>query len=335
MISVFLYAFNAIAPILLLVVMGYVLKRRELVSADFFKKLNSFVFHYSFPFLMFENLYQVKSIKDLDYHLAVFLIGVVGILTVLAYVIASHLTDRKNRKGVIIQAGFRSNFALIGLPLSEGLAGQEGIMLTSSLQAPVVIYFNFFSVLFLAIYSEDSGFSLRKVARSIVRNPLLQGLFAGIAALLIREIVPVSAGGELVFSLEGSLPWVYKTISYLGRIATPAALLSLGGQFEFSYASGMKRELICAVLMRLILAPLVGFSLAFFIAGTGFISLSTASVSTMVACFGSPLAVSAVPMAAEMGADSDLAGQIVVWTSLLSMFTIFVITVFLRANGIL
>ncbi len=335
MISAFSYAFNAIAPILLLAVMGYTLKKRHLVSEEFFRKMNSFVFHYSFPFLMFENLYNVDGIKDLDFRLAAFLVGSIGLLTILGIIIANYITDRNNRKGVIIQAGFRSNFALIGLPLAEGLAGQEGLLVTSSLQAPIVIYYNFFSVLFLAIYSEDAAFSVRKVIKNILRNPLIQGLSAGIAALLIREVIPVSADGQLVFSIKNNLPWVYKTISYLARVATPIALVSLGGQFEFSHASGMKKELVTSVFMRLILAPAIGFSLAAIAVRAGFISFTPASVSAMVACFGSPLAVSAVPMAAEMGADSDLAGQIVLWTSLLSMFTIFAITVLFRTIGIL
>lgn len=335
MISVFSYAYNAIAPILLLVVLGYFLKARGLVPAELFKKMNSFVFHYSFPFLMFANLYNVGSIRDLDFRLAAFLLGAVGLLTVLAVLIANHITDKKNRKGVIIQAGFRSNFALIGLPLAEGLAGQEGVLMASAMQAPIVIYYNFFSVLFLALYAEEASFSLRRVIKNILRNPLIQGLAAGLAALLIRELIPVTADGRLAFSIEGTLPWVYKTVGYLSRIATPVALISLGGQFEFSHVSGMKKELITSVFMRLLLAPAVGFALAFLAVRAGLIELTPAGAATMVSCFGSPLAVSAVPMAAEMGGDADLAGQIVIWTSLLSMFTIFIITVLLRTGGIL
>ena len=335
MISVFSYAFNAIAPILIIVMLGYVLKSRRVLSEEFFKKLNFFAFHYSFPFLMFENLYNIGSFRDLDYKLAVFLVGCIGILTVLGIIITNRTTKVKNRKGVMIQACFRSNFALIGLPLSEGLAGQEGIMLTSSMQAPVVIYYNFFSVLFLVLYSDEGVFTVRKVLKNIAKNPLIQGLSAGLVALLIREMIPVSADGSLVFSLEGSLPWVYKVISYLSRIATPVALISLGGQFSFSHIKGLRKELTTAVIMRLILAPVVGFSMAFLVGRTGFIRHTPAVISTMIACFGSPLAVSAAPMAAEMGADADLAGQIVVWTSFLSIFSIFVMTVFFRAQGLL
>ena len=159
-------------------------------------------------------------------------------------------------------------------------------------------------------------------------------ILAGLIALIIREMIPVTETGELVFSLEHSLPWIYKAITYPARVATPLALISLGGQFNFSHASGMKKELVSSVLMRLTFAPAAGFALAFAVSRTGFISLTPAVVSTMIACFGSPLAVSSVPMAAEMGADADMAGQVVVWTSFLSMFSIFILAMFFRGYGL-
>ena len=93
MISIFSYAFNAIAPILLLALLGYILKSRGIFSEEFFRKMNSFVFHYSFPFLMFENLYSVESIRKLDVHLAVFLVGSIAVLTVIAFFIANAVTE--------------------------------------------------------------------------------------------------------------------------------------------------------------------------------------------------------------------------------------------------
>ncbi len=335
MTTVFSYAFNAVAPILLLVMLGYALKQKGIVSADFFQKLNSFVFHYSFPFLMFYNLYQVESVRELDYRLAFFLVGSIAVLTIVSVLIANRITEKRSRKGVMIQAGYRSNFALIGIPLIEGLVGSQGVFTASSMQAPIVIYYNFFSVLFLAIYGDSNKVSVKNIVKNLIKNPLIQGLSAGIVVLLLREIIPVNANGEAVFSIKRTLPWAYNTVSYLGRVATPMSLISLGGQFHFSTMSGMKKELCCAVFMKLILAPAIGFSLAALAARTGFIALTPAAVGTMIACFGSPLAVSAVPMATEMGGDAELAGQIVVWTSWLSMFTIFFMVVLFRTIGIL
>ena len=335
MIGIFAYAFNAVAPILLLVLLGYYLREQGKFSQDFFKKANKLAFHYCFPPLMFSNLYTLNSIRDVDVTLAVYLIGSVIILTILGFLVANVATKVRNRKGVLIQAGFRSNFAIIGLPLAEGLLGPEGGALAASMQAPTIIYFNIVSVLALCIYSENARFDLKKILKNLMKNPLIQGLLAGLVALILREFIPRNGQGELVFSIEGSLPWLYTVIRYLGRMATPMCLIALGGQFNFSDAPAIRRELITGVLMRLVIAPLLGFSMAFACDYLGWITMSPAYVGIMVAAYGSPIAVSSAVMASEMGGDDVLASQIVVWTSMLSMITVFFMAVVFRAAGLL
>lgn len=335
MLSIFSYAFNAIAPILLLVLLGYLLRVKQVFSPQFFKLANRFAFHYSFPALMFVNLYTLDSIWKIDVRLAVYLLISLMIITLVSITLANLLTNARNQKGVLIQAGFRSNFAIIGLPLVEGLVGSAGRAAAAAMQAPTVIYFNVVSVLALTVYSDDAAFSPRKILKNLVRNPLIQGLSAGVIVLVIREFIPVAADGTLVFSISGTLPWLYTTLQYLARLGTPLCLIMLGGQFNFSDVRGIRKQLTAAVLMRLILAPILGFSMAFAASHFGLLELRPATIGIMIAAYGSPVAVSSAVMASEMHADDVLAGQIVVWTSLLSMFTIFFLAVLFRSVGML
>lgn len=55
----------------------------------------------------------------------------------------------------------------------------------------------------------------------------------------------------------------------------------------------------------------------------------------LFAFYGTPLAVSTVPMSSEMGSDGELTGQIVVWTTLVSAFTFFGIIFACAQPGIL
>ena len=55
----------------------------------------------------------------------------------------------------------------------------------------------------------------------------------------------------------------------------------------------------------------------------------------LVALFGSPVAVSSAVMAGSMGADEQLATQLVVWTSLFSIVTIFSEVCILMSMGLL
>ena len=335
MISTFLYAFNAIFPILFLALAGYYLRNKGIFTIDFFKKLNYFAFHYCFPPLMFTNLYALGSVREINVRLAAYLMGSIVFITLISFFLANIITVQRNRKGVLIQAGFRSNFAVIGLPLAEGLAGTEGRMAAASMQAPVVIYFNVVSVIVLAVFSESAGVDGKKIIRNVLKNPMVQGLGLGFVALITREFIPLNGQGELLFSISRDLPWLYTILSYLGRMGTPLSLIALGGQFCFSDIPCVKKELICGVAMRLLMAPVIGFSVGFFLASKGILQIDPTTMAIMIAAFGSPIATSSAVMAAEMGGDDLLANQIVIWSCLFSMVTIFAMIVIFRTAGLI
>lgn len=164
---------------------------------------------------------------------------------------------------------------------------------------------------------------------------MIQGLGLGFIALVIREFIPLDANEELIFSIQGKLPWLYTTLSYLGRMGTPLCLITLGGQFNFSDAPSIRKELVTGVLMRLLLAPVLGFGIGYVVSRMGLIHFNPTSIAIMIAAFGSPIATSSAVMAAEMKGNDTLANQIVVWSCVFSMLTIFLMIVGFRAVGLL
>ena len=131
----------------------------------------------------------------------------------------------------------------------------------------------------------------------------------------------------MLFDLN--LAFVYKTISMLSGSASTVALLALGGNFTFSAVSRLKYKIIVGVLVRTILCPLICLSAAYML---GFVSLEFLA---LIALYGTPLAVSTVPTSSEMGSDGELAGLLVVWTTLVSAFTLFGIIFACAQHGIL
>ena len=112
------------------------------------------------------------------------------------------------------------------------------------------------------------------------------------------------------------------------------ALLVLGGQFQFSVVKGMFKEIAVGTLYRVVLAPLLGVGCAILLSRcTNWLSCGPESIPAMLALFGSPVAVSSAVMAGEMGGDEQLAAQLVVWTSIASIVTIFVFSCILMSAG--
>jgi len=91
----------------------------------------------------------------------------------------------------------------------------------------------------------------------------------------------------------------------------------------------MKMEIISGTLMRTLIFPLICIGVALFLIP----GLESAHYAAYVGVFATPLAVSTVPMAQEMGSDEELAGQLVIWTTIASAFGIFLFTFLMKLLG--
>lgn len=334
-----LFALNAILPIILLILLGYLLKKKHFLDEDWFRKGNKLVFRVCLPCMLFVNVYSIQSFTSINWSVVVY--SEIAILTIffIGLLIVKLTVPDRRQKGVILQCVFRSNFAIIGLTLAESLGGVEGRGIAAVLSAFSIPTFNILAVIALTMFlgNEDGHKAdIRNVLVKIAKNPLIIGVICGLLVLGIRSFIPSDAEGNPVFSLSGSLKFFYDAINNLSRISSPLALVVLGGLFDFSAVKGMLKEIVIGTAARVAVVPFVVIGLAVVLSRyTGLICFDAAVYPALVALFGSPVAVSSAIMAQEMDNDGTLAGQLVVWTSIASIFTLFLSIFLLRALGLL
>lgn len=322
----FVFALNAVLPIILTVAVGYFLKRIGLISPELARGGNKLVFRVLLPALLFLNVYEIEDFSLVGFGYIIYAVIAVVLIFLLALPLVLLLTKDNPRRGAVHQCVFRSNFALIGIPLAIAIYGEEGGAVAALLSAVSIPLFNVLAVVSLSVFGSGKKPSVKKILLGIIKNPLIISVAAGCLALLLRGAL---AGAGIAWRLSDVTP-IFKTLEYLASAATPIALLMLGGQFEFSAIPGMKKEIIFATAARVLAVPLITVGLACLIP-----SFTGAHIAALFALFASPVAVSSVPMAQESGADAALAGQLVVWTTLLSSVTLFGFIFALRLFGIL
>ncbi len=321
-----LFVINAILPIILMIVVGYFLKRIKLLENEMAKKLNTLVFRLFLPIMLFLNVYKIQNFSEIDFVFVWYAIGITVLLFLVGIPVMGIIFKDNRQRSVMLQGIFRANYALVGIPLAESLFGVEGSIMASLLSAFIVPIFNILAVICLTIYSAgDKKPSISGVLKGIAKNPLIKGILCGFIALGIRAIF---VKFNIDFRLT-DIPSVYKTLQNLSSVATPLSLLVLGARFELSAIPHLKKHIIIGVINRVVIVPFVGIALA--LAMNRF---SGAQFASFIACFCTPVAVSSVPMSQEMGADADLMGQLVVWTTIFSAFSIFIASYILRVLGI-
>ena len=221
----------------------------------------------------------------------------------LAQLLMPRFVHDPRKQGVMVQGIFRTNFAILGIPLMEAMFGQSG-MAAVTLALPVVIPLN--NVLAVVALASCSGKkpSVKKLLRDILTNPL----------------IVASALGGLLLLLHVQLPTMLeKVCSQIGGIASPLSLLVLGASLRWQGVKDNRRELCWTVLLKQAVIPFIMLCLAVLL---GF---RNEELGVMVILFGAPVAVSSYPMAEAMGGDGPLAASQVVLTTIFSMGTLFVL----------
>ena len=324
----FEFAVNAVMPLIIMVALGYVLKRIGLIKPDFARAANKLVFRVLLPALLFLNVYKIESVGDISINYVIYALISVLLIFLIVAPLTAVFTDKRERRGVLLQASFRSNFALVGVALALALFGDKGVGAAALLSSVAIPTYNILAVVALSVFSGGGEKpSVKKMLLAIVKNPLIIATLLGLLCVIVRA--PLGAFG-VGFRLS-DIKIVYKVLEYLSDASTPITLLVLGAQFEFYEIGEMKREIIIGTAIRVLIVPVLGLGIAYIFFREIF---APEQFAALIALFATPVAVSTVPMVQEMGGDRALASQLVVWTTILSGVTLVGASFFFKAVGI-
>lgn len=330
-------ATNSVTPVILLILLGFFLMQKGFLNKEFVKVGNKLVFKVCLPCMLFINVYNIESFASIQWDIVLYCVAALVVIFAIGLVLVPLATRVPERKGVILQCIFRSNFGLIGLALVSTMAGDSAVAVAAIISSFTIPVFNILAVIALSMYV-DSGTdwrdSIKNVLLNILKNPLIIGIALGLAALGIREAQNALFGG-VVLSLKQDVKFLYTTLNNIKSIASPFSLIVLGAEFEFSSVKGLFREIAVGTVSRLVVAPLIGIGGAILLTRMGVLSCGPDVYPGLIALFGSPVAVSSAIMAGSMGNDKQLATQLVVWTSLLSIVTIFILVCVLMGMGLI
>lgn len=331
-------AVNAVVPVVLLVLLGYCLKRSGFLTKEFIRVGSKVSFNVAMPVMLFVNVYNIESFAVIQWDVVIYSVLMLLVIFLLGLCSAVFATSIPERKGAILQSTFRSNMAIVGLSLASVLGSEEAVAVAAVVSAFTLPVMNILAVIALSIFVENNGshkVSISGILKNIAKNPLIIAIAIGMVCLLIRGL-QMRYCGRVVFALNNQLKFLYNALSNIKSMASPFALIVLGGQFDFSSSKGMLKEIVVGTLWRVLVAPIVAIGTAVLLSKyTTWLNFGVNEYPALIALFGTPTAVSSAIMAGQMGNDEQLATQLVVWTSIASIFTMFLTVCILMAAGLL
>ncbi len=297
----FFLACSVVAPLLVYMVIGGFVRRLGIMSVDNFKACNVLVFKCFLPIMLFFDILNADISAVIQPKMYVFAVAAILCIFLITYFLFGKLIDDNADASSMIQGVFRSNFVLYGSIVAANLSGDEGRALAASMSAIVVPIFNILAVILFEL-KRGGEVKLGKLILNIFKNPLVDAAILGILASLVHLQLPTIIGTPL---------------QTLGKIATPLALVALGGMLSFSSIKSHRKLLVIATIGRLVLVPALGVTAAILLGFRGM------QLVVILAIFGTPTAVSSAPMAQVMGGNGALSSEIVASTSVFSILTMF------------
>lgn len=306
-------SFNAVVPLFIMMVLGYYASRTGLLSSGTVKEMNRYVFRVLFPVLVFYNIYQADLSGGINFKLLLFAgSSIIIFMTAVTFMYALIEKD-PHKQGVMSQASFRSNFVSFVIPIAATLYGEKELGNLPLLIAVMIPLLNTLSVICLEIF-RGGTIKPSKIIKGIAANPVIRASLIGIFLIITKIKMP--------YLME-------KAVLDLSRATTPLSLIMLGATFRFEAVKENFRRLILALSCKLIIFPAVTLPIA---VALGFRGID---VLGLLILFGAPVAVASYSMAVQMDGDNELAAEVVVFSSLFSILTLFIWIFLLKNLGIL
>lgn len=314
MIDNLIFSLNATIPIFLMMVVGYLLKRFNVLDKHTTDILNKLVFKLFLPALLFIDLVKQDFIKMWDNKFVIFC----ALTTVISILICYFLSifGKKENRGEYIQASYRSAAATLGIAFMTNI--YDNVAMVALMIIGSVPIYNIVAVIILSLTSPESENSknssalLKKTLINIVKNPIILGILFGLVWSLAKLPLPTIMA---------------KSLTYLGNVASPLALITLGAAFEFGDLAENLKTIISINFNKLILFCIMFLPLAVYI---GFRDEKLVAALIML---GSATTSSSFIMAKNMGHKGIISSSAVMTTTLFSSFTLTIWLFILRTLG--
>jgi len=308
-----------ILAMFLVILVGWVARRRGYLTAETTGALSRFVVDLTMPALILTQMLKTVTLESLrqDWYLPLLGAAVLGLSFVVGWLTAPVLSDRGERNTFMFLV-MVANWVYLPLPIVQALYGDRGVqlLLLSNLGAQLMLWT-------LGVWSLRGGRPDLSALRELTRNPGLVATAAGIGIALVPGmslLAQTGAAGGVPLQVGRTL---YTAMELVGGLTIPLSLVMTGAQLgELDLADHRPTRTLYGVLLaRLALAPLLVVALGVCIAQLGApIPLEPRMVSYLIACM--PVAISCSIFTERFGGSTSLAARTIFYSTLISIATV-------------
>lgn len=294
-----------ILSIILMIGLGYFLKRIDFLSEKDIDPFNKIVMYILMPCMIFHALYSadLSFISELGF-LPIVILASSLITGAVSYIILKQFNFDDVKLWSVLVTVMIANTAFMGYPVNLGVYGQEGFLRAIFCDIATLCIFLILSFILILKF----GGTAKTAVRKITFFPPLWAVIVGLSFNFLN--IPIG-------------PVLDNTINYLGQGAIPLIMLTLGLSIDFNGLSRSKSMIVFTSIFKLIFFPFVAFLIV------SFLGLSDLQYNVTIIEAAMPSGMLSLLLSISYKLDFQLTSDCILINTVISLITLPIILMIL------
>jgi len=292
-----------IAPIFIIIGLGYLFRRLSLVQNQAIHILNSFVYYVSLPAIILISFWRIDWYDGEILKILGFNIFALFVFSIIILAIGEMFRLSRISKATLFIGALVGNVVYMGFPIGESAFGLDNFKTFLAAATPNITI-GLVAAILVIEYLVVKSKNLKAYFVDFGKNPLILSLAAGVVLSLLK----ISAD---------SIGIIYKPMQMLAATASPVALFALGAFFHKNFVYKHLDLTVLSSVLKLAIFPLLVFILA------KLLNIQETGLNASVLAAAMPTAVTAFVVAEKYKMNVAAVANAIIISTIFSVATIF------------
>lgn len=288
-----------------IILLGFFLRKREILNSAASKMLTKVVLTISLPALAFTSFMKDINGEQLKQGLSILVWGFAIYILLIPITKIMYAKIKGDKQDVYRVLTIFGSTTFFGTPIVTAVYGAVGTMYSNIFNIAYRVFLYSYAFIKMSGTKMDKE-NFKKNMKEIFLNPIILATFLGLFIWLFQDKLPqvaVTVNGEVkefaFLRLDQTLPWFYKSLDYLKTLASPLAWISIGAtlaEVPFKKAVAQK-DAWGYSLIKVLLVPVINLVLLVVVSKLGILPVSFEGMATTVIMMAAPTATVAAAYA--------------------------------------
>ena len=288
-----------------IILLGFYLRKRNMINSTASKMLTKVVLTVSLPALAFTSFMKDINGEQLKQGMSMLVWGFAIYLILIPLTKIMFAKVKGDKQDVYRVLTIFGSTTFFGTPIGTAVYGAVGTMYSNIFNIAYRVFLYSYAFIKMSGTKMDKE-NFKKNMKEIFLNPIILATFFGLFIWLCQDMLPqvnVTVNGEVkqyaFLRLDQTLPWFYKALDYLKALASPLAWISIGATLaEVPFKDAISQKDAWGYsFIKVLFIPVINLVLLVLVNQFGILPVSFEGMATTVIMMAAPTATVAAAYA--------------------------------------